>query len=144
MVVCAKTVFSFLRGYLETNFTHWIYARISLLYAPTTKKKEHLEDFCFGLVTLSGHSDDGLCRSVVLVLHPRVVLVQELRQRRRFGQQLSDHVPADVWSLLEPQDAEDLGLDTMEPHLFAVLPEAAGRTLLSTLRQQLGGLVHLH
>lgn len=98
----------------------------------------------FGLVTLGGHSDDGLCRGVVLVLHPRVVLVQELRQRRRFGEQLADHVPADVGRLLEPQDAEDLGLDAVEPHLLAVLPEVAGRALLSALRQQLGGLVRLH
>lgn len=99
----------------------------------------------FDIVTHSGHGDDGLCRGVVLVLHPRVVLVQELRQRRRFGQQLADHVPADVGSLFEPQDAEDLGLDAVEPHLLAMLPEVAGRALLSALRQQLGGgLVHLH
>lgn len=103
-----------------------------------------MEDFRFGLLTLGGHGDDGLRRGVVLLLHPRVVLVQELRQRRRFGQQLPDHVPADVGSLLEPQDAEDLGLDAVEPHLLAVLPEVAGRALLSALRQQLGGLVHLH
>lgn len=98
----------------------------------------------FGLVTLGGHCDDGLRRGVVLVLHPRVVLVQELRQRWRFGQQLADHVPADVGSLFEPQDAEDLGLDDVESHLLAVLPEVAGRALLSALRQQLGGTVHLH
>lgn len=100
--------------------------------------------FWFDIVTHSGHGDDGLCRGVVLVLNPRVVLVQELRQRRRFGQQLADHVPADVGSLFEPQDAEDLGLDAVEPHLLAMLPEVAGRALLSALRQQLGGLVHLH
>ncbi len=97
-----------------------------------------------GLVTLGGHGDDGLRGGVVLVLHTRVVLVQELRQRRRFGQQLADHVPADVGSLFEPQDAEDLRLDAVEPHLLAVLSEVAGRALLSALRQQLGGLVHLH
>lgn len=96
------------------------------------------------LFTLGGHGDDGLRRGVVLVLHPRVILVQELRQRRRFGEQLADHVPADVGRLLQPQDAEDLGLDAVEPHLFAVLPEVAGRALFSTLRQQLGGLVQLH
>ena len=67
------------------------------------------------LVTLGSHGDDGLCRGVVLVLHPRVVLVQELRQRGRFGEQLADHVPADVGGLLEPQDAEDLRLDAVEP-----------------------------
>lgn len=81
---------------------------------------------------------------MVLLLHPRVVLVQELRQRRRFGQQLADHVPADVGRLLEPQDAQDLRLDDVEPHLLAVLPEVAGRALLPALRQQPGGLVHLH
>lgn len=81
---------------------------------------------------------------MVFVLHPWVVLVQELRQRRRFGEQLADHVPADVGSLFETQYAEDLGLDAVEPHLLAVLPEVAGRALLSTLHQEPGGLVHLH
>lgn len=81
---------------------------------------------------------------MILVLHPRVVLVQELRQRRRLREQLADHVPADVGRLFQPQDAQDLGLDAVEPHLLAVLPEIAGRALLTALRQQLGGLVHLH
>lgn len=97
-----------------------------------------------GIITHGSHGDDGLCRGMVLVLHPRVVLVQELRQRRRFGQQLADHVPADVRSLFQPQDVQDLGLDAVKPHLLAMLPEVAGRALLSALRQQLGGLVHLH
>lgn len=108
------------------------------------RRKKNAKDFWFGLVTIGGHSDDGLRRGTVLVLHPRVVLVQELRQRRRFGEQLADHVPADVGSLFEPQDAEDLGLDAVEPHLLAVLPKVAGRALLCALRRQLGGLVHLH
>lgn len=97
----------------------------------------------FGLVTLSGHGDDDLRGGVLLFLHARVVLVQDLRQRRRFGQQLADHVPADVGSLFESQDTQDLGLDAVEPHLLAVLPEVTGRTLLSTFHQYLGGLVHL-
>lgn len=92
-------------------------------------------------LTLGCHGDDGLRRGVVLVLHPRVVLVQQLRQRRRFGEQLADHVPADVGRLFESQDAEDLGFDAVQSHLFAVLPEVAGRALLSALRQQPGGLV---
>lgn len=129
----------FTRGSYASLFTHHLQKRCQ-----TKKKKENVKRFWFGLVTLGGHSDDGLCRGVVLVFHPRVILVQELRQRRRFGQQLADHVPADVGSLFEPQDAEDLGFDAVEPHLLAVLPEVAGRTLLSALRQQLGGLVHLH
>lgn len=73
---------------------------------------------------------------MVLVLHARVVLVQELRQRRRLGQQLTNHVPADVGSLLQPQDAEDLGLDELEPQLFTLLPEIAGRALLSIFCKQ--------
>lgn len=81
---------------------------------------------------------------MVFVLHSWIVLVQELRERRRFGQQLADHVPADVGSLLQSQNAEDLRLDAVEPHLLAVLPEVAGRALLPALRQQPGGLVHLH
>lgn len=133
---------------LRTSFTHGshgsLFTHEDLKRSRAKKRTEHVEDFRFGLLTLGGHGDDGLRRGVVLLLHPRVVLVQELRQRRRFGQQLPDHVPADVGSLLEPQDAEDLGLDAVEPHLLAVLPEVAGRALLSALRQQLGGLVHLH
>ena len=97
-----------------------------------------------GLVTHGGHSDDGLRGGVVLLLHPRVVLVQQLRQRRRFGQQLADHVPADVGRLLQPQDAEDLGLDAVEPHLLVELPVLAGRALLPALHLQPGGLVRLH
>lgn len=122
----------------NTNFTHRIYARFCFTHGFQTGKWEQeakLTVLGFGLVTLGGHRDDGLRRGVVLVLHPRVVLVQELRQRWRFGQQLADHVPADVRSLLEPQDAEDLGLDDVEPHLLTVLPEVAGRALLSALRQ---------
>lgn len=95
------------------------------------------------MLTLGGHGDDGLGRGAVLVLYPRVVLVQQLRQRWRFGEKLADHVPADVGSVLQPQDAQDLGLDAVEPHLLAVLPEVAGRALLSDVRQQPGGLVHL-
>lgn len=96
------------------------------------------------LVTLCSHCDDGLGSCVLLVFHPRVVLVQQLRQRRRFGEQLADHVAADVGRLLQTQDAEDLRLDAVEPHQLAVLPEVAGRALLSALPEQLGSLVHLH
>lgn len=77
------------------------------------------------------------------VLHPRVVLVQQLRQRRRLGDELADHVPADVGRLLQPQDAEDLGADAVEPQLLAVLPKVAGRALLQAVRLQRGGLVRL-
>lgn len=97
-----------------------------------------------GLITLGGHGNDGFRRGVVLVLHPWIVLVQELRERRRFGQQLADHVSADIGSLFESKYAEDLGLDAVEPHLLAVLPEVAGRALLPALCQQPGSLVHLH
>lgn len=96
------------------------------------------------LVTRCCHCDDGLRGCVVLVLHPRIILVQQLCQRRRFGDQLADHIAADVGRLFQPQDAEDLRLDAVEPHLLAVLPEVAGRTLLSALPQQPGGLVNLH
>lgn len=81
---------------------------------------------------------------MLLVLHPQVVLVQQLRQRRRFGDELADHVPADVGRLLQPQDAEDLRLDAVESQQLAVLPEVTGRALLQAVRQQLGGLVDLH
>lgn len=97
-----------------------------------------------GLITLGGHGNDGFRGGVVLVFHPWVVLFQQLRERRRFGQQLADHVPADVGSLLQSEYAEDLGLDTVESHLFAVFPKVAGRALLPTLSQQPGSLVHLH
>lgn len=96
-----------------------------------------------GLITLGGHGDDGLGGGVVLVLYPRIVLVQQLRERRRFGQQLADHVPADVGGPFQPENAEDLGLDAVEPHLLAVLPEVAGRALVPAVRQQPGGLVRL-
>ena len=75
---------------------------------------------------------------MVRVLHPWIVLVQQLRKRRRFGQQLADHVSADVGSLFQSEYAEDLGLDAVEPHLLAVLPEVAGRALLRALCQQPG------
>lgn len=153
MVVCdkKKNVSCFLplgKQTSRTGFTHGSHAlrtafREGAEQNKQTNKQKHMKCFWFGLVTLGGHGDNGLRRGVVLVLHPRVVLVQELRQRRRFGQQLADHVSADVGCLLEPQDAEDLRLDAVEPHLLAVLPEVAGRALLSALRQQLGGLVHL-
>lgn len=97
-----------------------------------------------GFITLSGHGYDGLRGGVVLVLHPWVVLVQELRERRRLRQQLADHVSADVGSLLQPENAQDLGLNAVQPHLLAVLPEVAGRALLPALCQQPGSLVHLH
>lgn len=97
----------------------------------------------FAVVTHGGHGDDGLRRGVVLLLHPRVVLVQELRQRGRLGQQLADHVPADVGRLLQPQDVEDAGLDDVDPHLLAVFPEVADGALVLAVRQQPGGLVHL-
>lgn len=129
----------FTHGSCASSFTHGVQKG-----AKQEKKKEHVNHFWFGFVTLGGHGDDGLRGGVVLLLHPRVVLVQELRQRRRFGEQLADHIPADVGSLFQPQDAEDLRLDAVEPHLLAVLPEVTGRALLSALRQQLGGLVHLH
>lgn len=95
------------------------------------------------VVTHGGHGDDSLRRGVVLLLHPRVVLVQELRQRGRLGQQLADHVPADVGRLLQPQDVEDAGLDDVDPHLLAVLSEVADGALVLAVRQQPGGLVHL-
>lgn len=97
-----------------------------------------------GFITLSGHGYDGFRGGVVLVLHPWIVLVQELRERRRLGQQLADHVSADVGSLFQSEYAQDLGLNAVQPHLLAVLPEVAGRALLPALCQQPGGLVHLH
>lgn len=125
----------------ETNFTHGFYART---FPEQSAIKGNINAVWLRSLTVGGHSDDGLRRSDVLVLHPRVVLVQELRQWRRFGEQLADHVAADVGRLLEPQDAEDLVLDAVEPHLFAVLPEVAGRALVPAVRQQPGGLVRLH
>lgn len=140
------SLFPALNQTLRTGFTHGFrFLRTTLSLSFWCRIKIIMQKFCwFGIFTLRGHGDDGLCRGMIFVLHPRVVLVQELRQRRRFREQLSDHVSADVGRLFEPQDAEDLGLDAVEPHLFAVLPEVAGRALLSALRQQLGGLVHLH
>lgn len=96
------------------------------------------------LITLGGHGDDGFGRGVILVLYPWIVLVQELRKWRCLRQQLADHVSADVGSLFESEYAQDLGLDAVEPHLLAVLPEVAGRALLPTLCQHPGSLVHLH
>lgn len=59
---------------------------------------------------LRGHGDYGLCGGVVFILFHKlilgrrvsleVVVVQELLERRRLGQQLIDHLPADVGRLL--------------------------------------------
>lgn len=95
----------------------------------------------FRILTHSGHGNDGFRRGVVLLLHPRVVLVQELRQRRRFGQQLANHVAANVGCLLQSQDVKDARLDDVDAHLFTVLPEVADGTLVLAVRREQPGAV---
>lgn len=92
------------------------------------------------LLTLRGHGDHRLRGGVVLILlHElvlgrrvslEVVVVQELLERRRLGQQLIDHLPADVGRMLQPQLAQDLGLDGLQPQHFALLPPNAGGALV--------------
>lgn len=143
--IYASTVFVF----SARLFGHKVYLRnlrtdfLRTTFREVSMREQKLKTGLDVVVTICCHGDDGFGCGMVLVLHPRVVLIQQLRERRRFGQQLADHVPADVGRLLEPEDAEDLGLDAVEPHLPAVLPELTGGALLPALRQQPGGLVHL-
>lgn len=92
------------------------------------------------LLTLRGHGDDRLGGGVVLVLlHElvlgrrvplEVVVVQELLERRRLGQQLVHHLPADVGRLLQAQLAQNLRLDGLQSQHFALLPPHAGGALV--------------
>lgn len=91
---------------------------------------------------LRGHGDHGLRGGVVLILFHKLVLgrrvslevvvVQELLERRRLGQQLIDHLPADVGRLFQAQLAQDLGLDGLQSQHFALLPPHTGGALVGT------------
>lgn len=97
---------------------------------------------CKLLLTLRGHGDHGLRGGVILILLHKlilgrrvsleVVMVQKLLERRRLGQQLIDHLSADVGRLLQTQFAQDLGLDGLQSQNFALLPPNTGGALVGT------------
>lgn len=103
-------------------------------------------------LTLRGHHHDGLGDGVLVVLvHDRVpvvvpqdvVLVQQLLQRRRPGQELLDHIAADVGRLLHAQLAQDLGLDGVQAHAFDLLAHVAGGARFRLLLRPAGRLLRL-
>ena len=52
-------------------------------------------------------------------------MVQELLQRGCLGQELVDHLAADVWRMFQPELAKDLGLDGLKPEHLALFPPHA-------------------
>lgn len=125
-------------------FTHSITHRSVFTHDDAQAKEQRGGAWLCRILTHSGHGNDGLRRGVVLLLHPRVILVQELRQRRCLGQQLANHVAAYVGRLLQSQDVQDAGLDDVDAHLLTVLPEVADGTLvLAVHREQPGAVVAL-
>lgn len=94
-------------------------------------------------LTFSSRQHDPLGDGVLVIfLHHRVpvvvphhvVLVEELLQRRRLGQELLHHLPADVRGFFHPQFAQDLGFDGVESHGLRLLPHLAGGALAQVLR----------
>lgn len=92
------------------------------------------------LLTLRGHSDDGLRSGVIFVLLHKlilkgrvsleIVMVQKLLEWGCLGEQLVHYLPTNVRSLLEPQLAKDLRLDGLQPQDFTLLsPNACGTSM---------------